>query len=73
MNQEHELVSYFKALGKEMGYPAKELSKRLNISQATLYRKYEDPKEFTVREVDKICQILQPDESHELRLRGYTR
>ncbi len=73
MNKEHELVAYFKALSKEMGYSFEELGERIGISQGTLYRRFENPKRLTVGEIDKICQILHPEEQYELRLRGFTR
>ena len=69
--KEHEMVAYFKTLGKEQGAPLETLSARLGISRSTLCRKYASPKEFTVAEIDKICQILQPSEEYELRLRGF--
>ena len=73
MNKEHELVAYFKALSKEMGYSLEDLGKRVGLSEPTLYRRFEDPKSLTVGEIDKICQILHPEEQYELRLRGFTR
>lgn len=71
--KEREMVAYFKTLGKEQGYPLETLSERLGISRSTLCRKYNAPKEFTIGEVDKICQILHPSEEYALRLRGVER
>jgi len=63
-------VAYIKALSGEMGYTQDYLSKRLGISAVTLRKRYRDPKQFTVAEINKLCQMLPIDEEFELKLRG---
>ena len=69
-NRQREMVVYFKALGEDMGYSMEELATRLGMCRQTLARKYKNPKDLTIGEVDKICQILHPDKQYEERLRG---
>lgn len=69
-DKQREAVAHIKALSGEMGYTMDTLSKRVGVSAVTLRKRFRDPKQLTIAEIDKICQVLHPDEKFEMRLRG---
>lgn len=59
-----EKIIYYPNLHAEMakyGITQKELANMLGITEVSAYRKFNGKNDWTIKEVDKICEIFKKD------------
>ena len=65
------LKIHVKTAAKECGYTVESFAERLGMSRPTFDKKLNDPKQFTIENVNMMCKFLPIEEKYERMLRGY--